>query len=167
MRSLFPGSNSVPVISLTQRAFVLLIALSIGCGSDGGDSSVGPDAVSPAGVLVGSWTASILVLTNKANEQQSGDIVAQFGAVFTMDVQQSGRYLAILSAFGQSSSESGTLTVSGTLLTMRRKLPSEQTSVSEISVMGADIVIDGDTDFDFNQDGTLEPARLHMVLSPR
>lgn len=108
-----------------------------------------------------------MVLTNKANPQQSGDIVVQFEASFTMDVQESGRYLAILSAFGQSSSESGTLSVSGTILTMRRKLPSENTSVAEISMQGESIILDGETDFDFNQDGTVEPSDLHMVLIPR
>ena len=143
------------------------MALILGCGGDGGPTEVDPDNGSPAGIMVGSWIASSLVLTNKANPQQSGDIVAQFDAVFTMDVQESGRYLAILSAFGQSSTESGRLTVSGTLLTMRRELPTELTSVAQITAADSSLIIDGDTEFDFNQDGTPEPSELHMVLVPR
>jgi hypothetical protein len=150
-----------------QKALLAAVLLSLACGGDTDGTSPDTDQASPAGIMVGSWIASSLTLTNKANQQQSGDIVEQFGAVFTLDVERSGRYLAILSAFGQSSSESGMLSVSGGILTMRRQLPSPSTNVSEISERGDDIVMDGDTDFDFNQDGTLEAADLHMILTPR
>jgi hypothetical protein len=155
------------VKALLRRPFIAAVIFCLGCG--GSDDPSGPetDGSSPAGFMVGSWIASSLVLTNKANPEQSDDIVVQFDAVFTLGVQESGRYLAILSGFGQSSSESGRLTVSGGILTMRRELPSPSTSVSEISQQGTDVVIDGDTDFDFNQDGILEPSVLHMVLTPQ
>jgi hypothetical protein len=149
------------------KPILLALGLSLGCGGDDGPTGPGSDRVSPAGVMVGSWIASSLVLTNQANAQQSGDIVAQFGAVFTMDVEESGRYLAILAAFGQSTSETGTLSLSAGILTMRRKLPTENTSVAEITQAGSDLIMDGETEFDFNQDGTLEPSDLHMVLTPR
>lgn len=147
----------------------LLVAALLLCLGCGGDISSGPDpdTISPAGILVGSWIATSMVLTNKANPQQFTDIVEEFNAVFTMDVQRSGRYSAILSAFGQSSSESGKLSVSGGILTMRREIPSENTSLAEVSQVGMDIIMDGESDFDFNQDGILEKADLHMVLSPR
>jgi hypothetical protein len=155
------------VRSTIRNATLFAVLVFFGCGGGGGPTDPGDETPSPAGMMVGSWIASSLVLTNQANPQQSGDIVEQFQAVFTMDVQESGRYLAILSAFGQSSMESGRLSVSGNILTMRRESPSETTSVAEISQQGSDIVMDGETEFDFNQDGTLEPSDLHMVLTPR
>ena len=112
-----------------RSLLVLLTVCILGCR---GDAGTDPVSASPAGFMMGSWVATSLVLTNQVNQVDSGDIVSRFGAVFTFDVQESGRYLAILSAFGQSSSESGRLTLSGELMTMRRELPSPETTVATV-----------------------------------
>ena len=53
-----------------------------------------------------------MVVTSNADPDLSPDIT-EFGAAFTLSVQPSGRYLAILEGFGQVSSESGILTSDG------------------------------------------------------
>ena len=63
-------------------------------------------------MMVGEWIAESMVVTSKANPEVAPDITV-FGATFTLSVQPSGRYLAILAGYGQSSSESGALTVEG------------------------------------------------------
>lgn len=130
------------------------------CGSE----SVGPDpGVAP---LVGDWDATRLVLTSVANPQVKPDLIA-LGATFRMNVQPSGQYTAILLYAQQSSTEIGTLSVSGNTVTMKRDFPSRSTSAAVFSLSGDHLTLDGDSEFDFNLDGTPEPALAHFELLRR
>ena len=151
----------------TTALLPLLLLLVAACG--GGDGSTGPgtEDPSPAGFLVGSWIAEELVLTNAANPEQSLDLIEEFDAEFTLDVEESGRYLAILTGFGQSSSESGNLRVSGDILTMNAEFPVERTTAGTVTQDGNSVILDAETVFDFNLDGTPEDAEMHAVLVPR
>ncbi len=146
----------VPVLLLT------LIHAACGDGGSGPDT----DDATP-GFMVGSWSAKSMVLTNKANPQETLDLITDSGATFTLDVQASGRYLAILTGFGQSASESGLLSVDGDLVILQRQLPSTDVQISTWSRNGEDVILEGDTDFDFNLDGTPEEADIRIVLTPR
>lgn len=139
---------------------MLLALLVAGCGGE----AVGPDvALAP---LVGDWDATRLVLTSVANPQVKPDLVA-LGAAFRLNVQPSGLYTAILLYAEQSSTEIGTLSVSGTTLTMRRDFPSRSTSAAVFTISGSRMTMDGDSKFDFNLDGTSEPALAHFELVRR
>ena len=103
--------------------------------------------------------AESLVMTSVANPEVVTDLVA-LGAVFTLSVQPSGRYTAILEGFGQSSSEFGRLTVDGEYVVL---MPESRALWERV---GDSVILEGDSDFDFNLDGTTEPATLRQVLIP-
>lgn len=107
-----------------------------------------------------------MVVTSLADPDVSPDIT-EFGATFTLSVQPSGRYLAILEGFGQASSESGTLTIDGEWVVFMRELPSPDESRARWERIGSSVILEGDTEFDFNLDGTAEPATLRTTLVPR
>jgi len=126
-----------------------------------GDDVAGPDpALAP---LVGAWTATKLVLTSVANPEVAPDLIA-LGADFKLDIQPSGQYTAILIYAGQASTEIGIVSVSGNTVTLARDFPTASTSTAVYALSGDQLTLDGDTEFDFNLDGTSEPARVHFEL---
>ena len=134
----------------------------VGCGGSGGPA--GP-RVDP-GFMVGEWIAESMVVTSKLNPDVAPDITEQ-GATFTLSVQPSGRYTAILSGYGQSSSESGMLTIEGSEVVFMRQLPSPEDSRATWEQVGSSVILTGETQFDFNLDGTTEAATLRSVFVPR
>jgi hypothetical protein len=139
---------------------ILVVFLLAGCGQE----SVGPDeAIAP---LVGNWDATGLVLTSVANPQVKPDLIA-LGASFRLNIQPSGQYTAILLYAQQSSTEIGTLSVSGNAITMKREFPSRSTSAAVFALAGGRMTMDGDSEFDFNLDGTPEPALAHFEFVRR
>ena len=152
-------SRSVARLSALMLAFV-----ASGCGGD--DDSTGPQ-VNPD-FMVGEWIAESMVVTSKANPEVAPDITQPpSNATFTLSVQPSGRYLAILAGYGQSSSESGVLTVEGQYVIFMRQLPSPEESRARWERADSSVILEGDTDFDFNLDGTTEPATLRTEIVPR
>jgi len=116
--------------------------------------------------MVGNWIAEVLVVTSTANPEVSVDLIAE-GATFTLSVEPSGRYTAILSGFGQASSESGTLSVEGPEVVFRRTIPSPDVARSSWVRNGADVTLTGPTQFDINLDGVTEDATIVIGLAPR
>lgn len=138
----------------------LLLLGALACGGDGGADPIGPDA--EIAQFVGDWTAQGMTLTNVANLEVVVDLV-ELGATFTLNVQPSGQYTAIL-VFGlQASTEIGTVSVAGSTLTLNRNFPSTETAPGTFEFFGPDrFVLDGDSEFDFNLDGSSEPALAHF-----
>ena len=104
-----------------------------------------------------------MVLTNKANTSLQLDLVTE-GAVFTISILGNGQYSASLSAFGQAHIEVGIVSVKGTQITISPTSPAGPATTGEWDLQGGRLVVDGDTEFDFNQDGTSEDATLHLEL---
>lgn len=123
------------------------------------DSVTADPAVAP---FVGDWAADSLVLTSVADPQTSLDLIA-LGAQFTLNVQPSGQYTAILIYGGQAPTEFGKLEVSGQTLTLRPNGSGSPTA-GTYSFNGNHLIVDGETQFDFNLDGTNEPALEHLDL---
>ena len=132
-------------------------------GCDAG--STDPELDLDPSFMVGDWLAEALVMTSVANPDVVDDLVA-LGATFTLSVQPSGRYTAILQGFGQSSSEIGTLTVDGPDVVLRPQSPPGPTSRAVWERVDEKVILVGDSDFDFNRDGTTEAATLRQVLIP-
>lgn len=153
-RSLYTGN---PLRLLVVMSIVTIGA--IGCGSDPIEPEYDPY------FMVGDWLAESLVMTSVANPEVVTDLVA-LGAVFTLSVQPSGRYTAILEGFGQSSSEFGRLTVDGASVVLMPESPPGPESRALWERVGDSVILEGDSDFDFNLDGTTEPATLRQVLIP-
>ena len=143
----------------------------IGCGADPadpgdtGDSGDSADADYNPDFMVGDWLADSLVMTSTANSEVVANLV-ELGAVFTLSVQPPGRYTAILQGFGQSSSESGRLTVEGEYVILTPMSPPGPQSEALWERMGESVILEGESEFDFNLDGTDETATLRQVLSP-
>jgi hypothetical protein len=127
------------------------------------DSGTGPDkALEP---LVGAWEAETLIMTNQANPSISVDLIEQ-GATFTLSILSTGQYSASLSAFGGANTEAGEVSVSGNQITITPTNPPGPPQVSTWSFQGKSLVLDGESEFDFNQDGETEASFAHMVLDP-
>ena len=144
--------------SLRLLVFIGIAAVgATGCGKEPTEPDANPD------FMVGNWLADSLVLTSLANP----DVFTDLGAVFTLSVQPSGRYTAILSVFGgQSSSESGRLTVDGAEVVLTPEVPPGAESRALWERVGDSVILDGESEFDFNRDGTPEAGMLRQVLIP-
>ena len=142
-----------------RLALAWLVVLTAACGS--GDEILKPDPSVSA--LVGDWSATAMVVTSVANPDIHPDLIA-LGATFTLNVQPSGQYTAILIYAQQASTEIGILSVSGNVVTMTRSFPNQETSTAVYALAGNKLTLDGDTKFDFNLDGTPEDALGHIEL---
>jgi hypothetical protein len=143
------------------RLLVVGSALLSACG---GDSLEADPSVA---FLVAEWQAVRMVVTNLANPTIAPDLIRN-GATFFLDIQPSGQYTAILTAFGQPATEFGRIEVSGQQILFHREQPSpRRTDVAEFRLVGDTLFLAGTTDFDFNLDGRTEPARLQTDLVRR
>jgi hypothetical protein len=141
--------------------FALLLFLS-GCG--GGDPIQPNEALA---LLVGDWDADRFVVTNKSTSTQSAELIRDLGASFSLNVQPSGQYTAILVYQGTPLTEIGLLETSGSEIIFHVSIPEPDLSRSRFSVTAARLTLDGDTEFDFNLDGRADPATAHIELKRR
>lgn len=147
--------------TLLPTAFVAAALSLLSACSSGGGSPTDPGPLAP---LVGSWTATSMVLTSKNDSTVSADLIQGYGASFILDVQADGRYSATLSYAGQTAqAEQGTITATGSSLTLDPD-GSDPPRDGTWSLEGGTLVIDSETSFDFNFDGTPESAFLHLEL---
>ena len=135
------------------------VAVSLACGGDGN----GPNRDQ----FAGTWDATKLEFTNVANPSEKVDIIAA-GATFVIVLESNGTYQAEIVIPGQApDNTTGTWSVSSDVITLR------ETGVSfslqfNWSLSGNTLTISGaDTEFDFNDDGTDEPAKASAVLVKR
>jgi hypothetical protein len=162
MRRLTVGSQITALI-----AAVIMVACGGGGGDDGGSPTGPPDGGSgDISAVVGSWRADSIVVQPKANPQVSREIVSADGVVFTLNVQSSGSYRATLTAFGQSSEETGTVRVQGNRILFTVRTPIPGASEGTFSREGSLLIMLGDLVLDFNQDGTLDDLDTRFVMSP-
>ena len=137
----------------------LLLAVLSACGSDDGATDPGPLAE-----LAGTWEATSMVVTSQDDPETGGDITQPpYGATFVLEIRADGRYTATLTVFDQTDREDGELGVSGSTITFDPDgvaPPRDGTW----SLEGGILVIDGETSFDFNNNGTPESADLHLEL---
>ena len=130
-----------------------------------GCSDSGTEPVKALEPLVGTWRAQELILTNSANPDVSVDLI-QEGATFTLAILSTGQYSASLAAFGAATTEVGEVTVSGSQVTIKPTSPEGPPLVATFSFQGTTLVLDGTSEYDFNQDGITEAAQAHIELNP-
>jgi len=141
-------------------AVSVLLVGALACGGDDGGDPATPDP--EVAQFVGDWTAQEMTLTNVANPETVVDML-ELGASFTLNVQPSSQYTAILVFAGRSLTEFGTITVAGSTVTLHVEFPAAGTTPGTFVFFGPDrFVLDGDSEFDFNDDGTDEPALAHF-----
>jgi hypothetical protein len=157
-----PGSWGVR--GHAPRKFVLALLLVLGaCGGSSPSDVATPDpAVAP---FVGDWDATEFEVTSLADTSIFFDLIEATG-LFTLNVQPSGAYTATLfipDEMPQPAVENGTMSVIGDAVRLSPNQGPSATSAYEFE--GPDrLILDGPTEFDFNFDGTFEPATLHVVL---
>ena len=141
------------------RRLPLLSLFLVACGDP---AATGPDPLIQP--FVGDWKATAFVLTSSVSEQVSIDLI-QLGGTFDLNIQPSGSYTAILVYAGLGQTEMGTISVTTTTVTLNREFPTKENEVSTYQFVGDSLLIlDGDTEFDFNFDGTEDPALVHFEL---
>lgn len=142
---------------------LLLVSILAGWACSGSDTVRADPEVAP---FVGDWLATSMVLTSVANPDVHPDLI-DVGATFSVNIQPSGQYTAILLYAGQSQTEIGQLTISGSMVTLQPSFPSNAAAAtSTYSFPDANhLVLDGSTEFDFNLDGTDEAATAHIEFT--
>ncbi len=147
---------------IKRSGLLLLLVLSPLLLGSCSDQGVGPKAgLAP---LVGLWSADAIVLTNEANPSMVVDLIEE-GADFTLSILGNGTYQAVMKAFGQPSGppQSGKISVSGNELTLTPTGSYAGAATSGTwAIEGGTLIIEGETEFDFNMDGTREAAQAHM-----
>ena len=107
--------------------------------------------------LVGTWEATEIVFTNSANPSESVDVV-DLGASLTVTINSAGTVSTVFDdGQGGTDSDSGTLSVDGSTLTI-----GGETFEAERS--GDVLILTGEDQWDFDEDGTEEPATLTIRL---
>jgi len=132
----------------------------------GGSDSFGPNT--SLSEFIGDWEATALVLTSPVTASASVDLIA-LGSTFNLNVQPSGAYTAVLVVQGLASTEIGTLSRSGgNTVVLERTFPTASKDICTYSFEGNDrLILGGDTEFDFNLDGTPDEALSHLELVRR
>ena len=149
-----------------RRRWVGAMVLAVALSSCGGDDALAPDP--SLARFVGDWRATSLVIASPLAPDLSVDLI-ELGASFDLNIQPSGYYTAILVFAGQAQTEMGLISLSGpSAVILDRQFPTPSRDISTFVFEGPDrLILDGDTEFDFNLDGTSEPATAHFDLQRR
>jgi hypothetical protein len=151
---------------LPRLLFSVLLLLPVVAAGCSGTDELGPNA--SVALLVGDWEADRFTVKNKANPTQVPELIRDLGAQFTLNVQPSGQYMAVLVYQGNPITEIGILEVEGSEIVFHVSVPPPPaTTRSRYVVTGSRLTLDGDTEFDFNLDGTGDPAEAHIEMRKR
>ncbi len=142
---------------LIMPGFILASAALVACSS----SSSGPNPSS----LTGTWTATKMEFVKVGTSATAVDLVAN-GATVTLQMMASHDYTLTVRMPGQADEvTSGTWSSSSDVLTMTMAGISGERQF-DMNLSGNTITLSGaNVDFDFNDDGIDEPAKLNMVLT--
>lgn len=156
----------IPSRHFRRLILILVVAAVPACSSSSGVTNGDDDTTEPLGELVGTWKATSMVLTARSDPSVSVDVVQNedVNGTFTMVFRSSGRYTAVLTAFGERDEENGTVTRSGN--TLRFQPDGGVSDTVTWSLSDGVLTLDGRTTFDFNRDGTDEEATLHLEMVP-
>ena len=146
------------------RFLVALVGLAATAGCSGGDS-IGPEE--SVAFLVGDWDAQRFTVKSKANPEIAPELVGGLGASFSVSVEPSGTYTAILTYQGSPFTEIGVITVEGNEIVFNVSFPATDTNRSRFTLTEPRLVLVGDTEFDFDLNGKDEAAEATIELRRR
>jgi hypothetical protein len=141
---------------------LLLVLGSAGCSkSDPVGMNPDPD-IAP---FVGTWDAAVFRVTSDADTSIVADLLLNNGS-FTLNVQESGTYTATLTFGGMPLVEIGVVRVAGGFITLQPNGGDPATSAFTFPRSDY-MTLAGPTEFDFNLDGTLDPAQAYIESQQR
>ncbi len=115
--------------------------------------------------ITGTWNASSVVFTNLANPSQKSDLIADADGTLTITFSANGDFSITLTVPpDQPETDVGTVEVRGDTLTLAESGQGSPTDfIASLSGNTLTLTTD-DEEFDFDDDGTDEPASLRVVL---
>jgi hypothetical protein len=147
---------------MTRRCVVVPLTLGLALAACGGDGGSGPSSSD----LAGTWRASRMEFVNAANPSTKVEVIA-LGATLTVQLSAGGAYTSTLTMPGEPAEvTTGTWSSSTDVFTLHwteggfiGEMQFDWTlSASTLTLQGAD------SEFDFNDDGVGEAAKLNLVL---
>jgi hypothetical protein len=122
-----------------------------------GDST----GVQPAD-LAGTWQITTLEFS-AIGGSAAVDLIGDQGATGTVEIESDGAFTLSVTVLGFTETETGTITVTGNEITLASQGDAAQGTISR---NGDTVTIDFDAgvEFDFDDDGTDEPATLRIVM---
>jgi hypothetical protein len=134
----------------------------VALGGCGGGNGVEVDPAVAA--FVGTWDATVYEIWPESDPLNVIDVLTTFGS-FNITIEPSGNYQATL-AGTPPQVQFGRLTVVGATIRLDVTSPANQpASTGSYSFTSADyLVLDGEAQIDFNNDGTRDPAGTHIEL---
>ena len=107
--------------------------------------------------LVGTWEATEIVFTNSANPSETVDGI-DLGVSLTVTINSAGTVTTVFDdGQGGTDTDSGTLSVDGSTLTIG-------SDTFEAERSGDVLTLTGDVEFDFDEDGSDDPASVLIRL---
>ncbi len=138
---------------------IMLGSLALGCGDDNNPLTTASD-------LTGTWEALSVEFTNRSQAQTAEQISR--GTSATLTIQSNSRYLSeIRDDQGRIETDAGVMIVRGETLVFNPDNDAND-RIFSFEYSGNLLTLNrDDVEFDFNDDGFDEPARVEMVLQRR
>jgi hypothetical protein len=150
-----------PVRSLRLIPFLVLLWPLVSSCSD--DEGLGIRDLAP---LVGVWDAQVLSVPNPENPGQTIDLIEE-GASYALSVLASGQYTAVFDLIVVHGFETGTIEVSGSVLTLTPTGSTGTVMSGSWMFQGATLVVDALRELDYDLDGEVEVVPIHIEMTPR
>lgn len=112
--------------------------------------------------LYGSWVGTNFEFISQADTTVKANL-SSYGVSFSITINADSSYSSVITFLGQNTNESGTIEVTENQITLTSITGESNTGTYWITQPGVTIMIT-DEEFDFNQDGTSEPAFLYIDL---
>lgn len=160
MQPFAPGPTRPRVLHAALTALVAFVL--VGC--DDPAALTQPEDLEP---FVGQWQGVTIEVEEIAPPNRYAELTSQ-GASFTLDIEPSGGYTAILTTDRGASVEIGRLELEGSSVTFLREYPSRSESPGTLELLGpGQIRLTGTTRFSFRLGEAPVESRLEVLLQRR
>lgn len=118
------------------------------------------NSIDPA--LIGMWQGSKVEFTSNEDPTQTVNLI-ELGASFVMGFDENSTYQTTINLYGQEISETGFIICEGNSFTMQLSSGDIKSGSYEILADTLKVLVEDQT-YDFNYDGTPDPATLNIEM---